>query len=100
MSDNKKQYESLRPEHQLGDAPIQADYHESMVVVMRAIDEVFNGDLKAPHKTTGIVMLVFPFGEGGRCNFMSNGVSREDIVTLMKEMIARFEGQAEMKGKA
>jgi hypothetical protein len=31
---------------------------------------------------------------------MSNGAAREDIVTLMKEMIARFEGQPEMEGRA
>jgi hypothetical protein len=31
---------------------------------------------------------------------MSNGADRRDIVTLMKEMIARFEGQPELKGQA
>jgi hypothetical protein len=48
------------------------------------------------------VLLVFPFGdaEGNRCNFISNGADRKDIVVLFKEMIARFEGQPEMKGHA
>jgi hypothetical protein len=45
---------------------------------------------------------MFPFsdiGDGGegRCNFISNGADRKDIVTLFKEMITRFEGQPEMK---
>jgi hypothetical protein len=31
---------------------------------------------------------------------MSNGADRRDVVTLMKEMIARFEGQPEVSGKA
>jgi hypothetical protein len=31
---------------------------------------------------------------------MSNGADRKDVVTLMKEMIARFEGQPEVAGKA
>ena len=39
-------------------------------------------------------LLVFPFGDGpGRCNYISNGVNRDDVVTLMKEQIKRFEGQ-------
>jgi hypothetical protein len=45
--------------------------------------------------------MVFPFeGFDGRCNYISNGADRRDIVLLMKEMIARFEGQPEVKGKA
>jgi hypothetical protein len=69
-----------------------------------ALDKMFNGDDK-PRKT-GFVLMVFPFtqadgtGTDGRCNYISNGANRADVVTLMKEMIARFEGQPEMKGKA
>jgi hypothetical protein len=47
------------------------------------------------------VLLVFEFGDDpGRCNFISNGADRRDIVTLFKEMIARFEGQLEVSGRA
>lgn len=45
--------------------------------------------------------MMFPFENfDGRCNYMSNGADRQDIVTLMREMIARFEGQPELKGQA
>ena len=45
--------------------------------------------------------MMFPYGDTtGRCNYMSNGADRRDVVTLMKEMIARFEGQPEVSGKA
>jgi hypothetical protein len=44
--------------------------------------------------------MVFPFGDHGRCNYISNGPDRRDVVTLMKEMIQRFEGQPEMEGRA
>jgi hypothetical protein len=55
----------------------------------------------AQERETGFVLLVFPFGEKeGRANFISNGADRKDIVTLFREMIARFEGQPEMKGRA
>jgi hypothetical protein len=44
---------------------------------------------------------VFPFNDHeGRANFISNGADRRDIVTLFREMIARFESQPETKGRA
>jgi len=91
---------SGKPER-LGAAPIQPDYREKMVAVAQALDELFNGDAKGPDRRTGFVLLVFPFGEGeGRCNYISNGASRRDIVAMMKEQIKRFEGQPEMEGRA
>jgi hypothetical protein len=44
--------------------------------------------------------MVFNFGDGpGRANYISNA-NRDDVVTLLKEQIKRFEGQPEMKGRA
>lgn len=87
--------------HEFGDEPIQKDYAESMKAIMTVLDDMMNGGLKGKDRKVGIVVLTFPFGDGdGRCNFMSNGVNRKDLVILMKEMIARFEGQPEMKGSA
>ena len=82
----------------LGDAPIQEEYYESMNQIASALDEVLNGAAKGKSRQTGFVLLVFPFNEAesGRCNFISNGADRKDVVALMKEMIARFEGQAEV----
>lgn len=86
----------------LGDAPIQKEYYEQMNAVAAGLDQVFNGDTRGPDRKIGFVLLVFPFGESdsGRCNFISNGADRRDVVTLMREMIARFEGQAEASGTA
>lgn len=85
----------------LGDAPLEEQYRQRMVAIATAMDETFNGSAKAPNKTVGFVLMVFPFGDhSGRCNYISNGADRQDVVTLMKEMIARFEGQPEMKGTA
>lgn len=87
---------------QLGDGPIQDEYRDAMNHIAKGLDKVFNGDAKGQDRETGFVLLVFPFGEadGGRCNFISNGADRKDVVTLMKEMISRFEGQPEIKGTA
>lgn len=88
-------------EHQLGDAPIEADYLELMNEVSRRLDMLFNGALAGKDRKTGFVLLVFPFGEKeGRCNYISNGADRRDIIVLFKEQIKRFEGQPEMSGTA
>lgn len=86
--------------HQLGDAPIEEKYYENMNVVAGALDQMFNGDTKGKQREVGFVLLTFPFGStDGRCNFISNGADRKDIVVLFKEMIARFEGQPQIKGR-
>ena len=94
----------MASEHKLGDAPIQPEYKRMMNTIIGVLDEGFNGPLKGKDRTTGFVLMVFPFNGpssgDGRCNYISNGADRKDVVTLMKEMIARFEGQPEQKGSA
>lgn len=87
--------------HHLGDAPIESQFKDDMQRVALALDEIFNGPNKAAARKTGFVLLVFPFNDpDGRCNYISNGADRRDIVALMKEQIARFEGQPQQKGNA
>lgn len=88
--------------HTLGDAPIEPAYLEKMNDVARGLDRVFNGDKHGDERETGFVLLCFPFDDkdGKRCNFISNGADRKDIVVLFKEMIARFEGAPDAKGRA
>ena len=85
----------------LGDQAIQPEYKEKMIALAQAVDELFNGEAKGKDKKVGFVILVFPFGnEDGRCNYISNGADRKDIVVMMKEQIKRFEGQKEEVGRA
>jgi hypothetical protein len=95
-------YASLKPEGRLGDAPVEEQYAAKMTAVVQVVvDELFNGKAGGPDRKTGFVLMVFPFGDfDGRCNCISNGADRKDIVVLMKEMIARFEGQPEASGRA
>ena len=87
--------------HTLGDAPIEEAHRRMMNTLAHALDEAFNSEAKGADRKTGFVLLVFPFeGHEGRCNYISNGADSKDVVTLMKEMIARFEGQPEMTGRA
>ena len=86
---------------ELGDQPIDPKYRDQMNEIARGLDMIFNGQLSGKDRKLGFVLLLFPFDSyDGRCNFISNGANRKDIVVLFKEMIARFEGQPQMKGKA
>ena len=79
-------------EHQLGDEPIEPEYIEKMQVLAHFLDEEFNGDKRGNERSTGFVMLVFPFGsKDGRCNYISNGADRGDVLKLLKEQAKRFE---------
>lgn len=103
MSDDErsKHYENQLPNQRLGDAPIEDQYYAQMKAIVQVLDETLNGKLKGQDRTTGFILMVFPFNNhSGRCNYMSNGAKREDVVTLMKEQIARFEGQPAIKGNA
>lgn len=79
-------------DNQLGDAPIESGYELMMNNVAHALDIAFNGNPQGGERKTGFVLLVFPFGESdGRCNYISNGADRADVLKLLKEQAARFE---------
>lgn len=85
----------------LGDQPIEAEYVQQMNMLARAIDELLNDKDKGPDRKVGFILMIFPFKEHeGRCNYISNGADRKDVVALFKEQIARFEGMPQQQGKA
>jgi hypothetical protein len=82
----------------LGDGPIEPKFIELMNEVAKKLDRVFNGEAKGKDRENGFILLTFPFeGHGGRCNYISNA-NRKDVVIMLKEQLARFEGQPEMSG--
>jgi hypothetical protein len=83
----------------LGSGPIEQAYIDKMNVLALVLDEMFNEDLD--HKEIGFILMVFPFEDRpGRCNYISNA-DRKDVVTLLKEQLAYFEGQSDtLKGTA
>lgn len=88
----------MKPANQperLGDAPVSDDTVRSLKAGADALNFIFNGD---GEPQTGFIILAFPFGggEGHRCNYISNA-SRADVIVLLKEQLARFEGMAEPK---
>lgn len=89
----------------LGDAPIEPEFRKMMNALAVSLDQIFNGDQTGADRSTGFVLLVFPFtdAEGkkyqGRANYISNA-HRADIVVLLKEQLARFEGRMSEGGRA
>lgn len=72
--------------------PIEEQYREQMHAIAHVLDEIFNGDKKGADRTIGFVLLVFPYGEKeGRCNYISNGADRNDMVKLLREQANRFD---------
>jgi hypothetical protein len=86
--------------HTLGDAPIEAKHREMMNGVAKGLDDVFNGELRGKRRKVGWCLMVFDFGQGpGRANYISNA-DRNDVVVLLREQLARFEGMPEQEGRA
>jgi hypothetical protein len=87
----------------IGDGPIDPKLRDLMNSIAAGLDDVLNGEAVPGVeriRQNGFVVMIFPFeGFDGRCNYISNA-KREDIVTLLKEQIARFEGQPEQQGTA
>lgn len=86
--------------NRLGDEPVEPKYKTAMEAVARGLDRIFNAEKRGPDRETGFVLLVFPFGETeGRCNYISNGADRTQIVTLLEEQAKRFRDQMEIEDK-
>jgi hypothetical protein len=82
------------PNQTLGDQPIQSAYLREMKAFAEALDITLNGEPgPGRQRKTGFVILVFPLEDhDGRCNYISNA-KRDDVLILLKEQVARFEGR-------
>jgi len=94
VSNKNNPYFRLPLEKRIGDEPIEKQYEKKMQELGHFIDRYFNGPelTEARRQHTGFVLLAFKFGEGGRCNYISNA-NRQDIIKLFKEQISYFEGE-------
>lgn len=83
------------------DDKISIEYRATMNRVAKSIDTSLNGAAVGGDRKVGFVLLTFPFDgpDNARTNYISNA-DRKDIVVAMKEIVARFEGQAHVTGRA
>lgn len=83
---------------------IQEEQRAVMNALASGLDDILNPPPLPGlprQKKIGFVLLTAYFGqiENGRVNYISNG-EREDMVAMLKELLARFEGQPETGGRA
>jgi hypothetical protein len=81
--------------------PIRERYRAEMNATAAALDELFNGAAKGKDRKVAFMLLVSEFGQidGGRVNYISNG-ERSDCRAMLKELLARWDGQPEQSGRA
>ena len=84
----------------IGDGPFEEDMREELLDLARFLDKVLNGAAEPKVRTVGFCLLVFHFGDPGRCNYVSN-TQRDDVIRLLREQLAKFEATllAEREGK-
>jgi hypothetical protein len=74
--------------------PPPTDHSGHMAFLAQQIDHLFNGDLRGQDRTTGFLLMVFPFGAGERrARFVSNAANA-DTIPMLKEAIALLEMEA------
>lgn len=76
---------------EIGDGPVDVAYLTKMQALGEVVDEIFNPDKKK--KEVGFVLMIFPFGDKGRMNYLSNA-DRKDVLAALKEQVAKFEGRS------
>lgn len=76
-----------------------SETNEMLRALASGIDSALNGGIKP--KANAFVLLVMPSDgpEGARTNYISNA-ERKDVLVMLKEVVARFEGQPEQSGRA
>ena len=83
----------------LGDAPIEPEFMQVMNGIAKGLDDVLNPGLKRGSRKVGFCLMVFHMGDEGRCNYVSNA-DRLDMVTLLREQLARLEGRVAEPSRA
>lgn len=76
-----------------------SDTEQLLQNIAQDLDKTLNGTRRP--KRAAFVVLVVPFDgpEGARTNYVSNA-DRKDVVAMLKEVVARFEGQPYQEGTA
>lgn len=84
------------PRHDPDPGPIEDRYREDMRELAALIDEGLNPGLEGDERTTGFVLLMFPFRKTGRMNYISNA-ERGQITKALRELVDSFEADAARK---
>lgn len=63
--------------------------------VGQSLDQILNGTevvQDTSKRRNGFALLIFPFtGNDGRCNYIGNGVARDEVITVLRAQAERLE---------
>jgi hypothetical protein len=84
----------------MSDEEIEMAAEEAMISLKYALDRTLNGEQVKTDpnakRRNGFVLMLFPYEDrSGRCWVISNGITREDIVRMMKFQVEDFEKREE-----
>jgi len=79
--------------------PIDPTFRKQMNDLARGLDQIFNGTKQGKSREVAFVLLVTPFEDAKKVSYISNA-ERNDVIAMMKEFIARNEGQPLTPGRA
>jgi len=74
------------------DTELEDKYKHPMYVFAKSFEQFIKETW--PELDSGFLVAMFDIGDKGRFNYASN-CNRDDIIVLLKEMLARFEGMPE-----
>lgn len=80
------------------DNEIEKQHRDLMNDLAHGLDQLFNGDAKERRRICFVLLVTEFENMKGRVNYIGNG-QREDIIVMLKEILARFEGQPEARGR-
>lgn len=72
---------------------------ETLQAIATGLDRVLNGELRGADRKVGFTLLAFNFGDEGNVNYVSNA-DRADMIASLKSLLARWEGQPSVAGRA
>jgi hypothetical protein len=83
------------------DEEIEMGAEEAMMTLKFALDRTLNGEQVKTDpnvkRRNGFVLMLFPYEDrSGRCYVISNGITREEIVGMMKFQVEDFEKESTM----
>jgi len=74
-----------------------ASLQEFFNSIAATLEQIFNGKEALNDKSlrkTGFILMVYPYATNDeRCNFISNGATRTDILARLKVQVRSFEDQ-------
>lgn len=86
----------------LGDRPVEPEFATTMAALADGLDQILNGKgVHGADRKVGFILQVFNMNEigMGRVNYISN-CERRDVLVMLKEQVARFEGLRQKPGRA